>query len=447
MLSRFLRWAVVIALILSTLSISGNAEQAPTGLFDAANGFRLAELKPRYVTLAVTDGKLGVSSQEQTLERGLVLPLGPDGMDLSHSRFVEAEITNRGERPLLFTFWAMTGLGWGGVSSFSTAPHPERETLGPGETRTIGIDLHARYSGAQVLTPAINPAKVRWLELVFEEARSSISLEISRVSLRGAGPADLPDVSKRLEVPDAVSADPTPGKRVFRSLPAWKDTAVKHVLTLPSDWQPGKKYPVLVEYTGNQFYHKYCYSTGYTADGHMAYGLAAGGSFIVLNLPFVSEDGQREQIDGWGSVEKAIDYCFAALRDAQANFGADLRAVVYVGFSRGAYAANYLALHNDDIAGVWAGFLTLRSPGMKWRAQNAGWRKVGNGWDERAARMKDRPWFHADPELGDEVHADVEFLEDRPSTLATRRWLQELVQARLREVTAVTSSTPANPSK
>jgi hypothetical protein len=403
------------------------------GLFDPANGFRRAELKPRFVTVVAADRALVVASVGESMERALALPLDPAGTDLSGYRHVEADVTNRGDRPLVFTFWAMTGRGWGGVSTFGAPGQPERETLAPGETRTLRINLHARYSGKEVYTPAINPAKVRWMEIIFEEARQPVRLEITRIAATGTGPGEPAGLAQRIEVPDALEGEPAAGKRVYRVLPEWKKTSVRHVLTLPPRWQPGKKYPVIVEYTGNQFYYKFCYSTGYTADGHMAYGLAAGGDYILLNLPFISEDGQREQFDGWGDIEKAIAYCHAALDDVAEHFGVDRRAVVFVGFSRGAYAANYLALRDDRIASVWAGFLTLRSPGMKWRGPNLGWRKVGTGWDERGARLGDTPWFHADAGLGAEVHADVEFLEDRPSTLATRKWLRELVQRRMKD--------------
>jgi hypothetical protein len=202
------------------------------------------------------------------------------------------------------------------------------------------------------------------------------------------------------------------------------------VLTLPREWQPGANYPVIVEYTGNVFYHKFCHSTGYTNQGTMAYGLARGEKFITLNLPFISVDGQREQIDGWGDIDKAADYCVAAVRAVCEKFSGDAGAVFFVGFSRGEYAANYLALRDDRIASLWRGFVGT-NPGRPWKpADGAGWNKVGIGWDERAARLQGRPCFAAPANLGAHVHVDVEYLEDRPSTLATRRWMQEILARR-----------------
>jgi hypothetical protein len=239
-----------------------------------------------------------------------------------------------------------------------------------------------------------------------------------------------PVISRRVLVPDVSREPPGPGRRVYQQLPGWEKTSVTHVLTLPREWQPGGKYPVIVEYTGKVFYHKFCHSTGRTEQGNLACGLARGEKFICLNLPFISADGQREQIDGWGNIDQTADYCVEAVRVACERYGGDAGAVFFVGFSRGEYAANYLALRDDRIASLWLAFVGT-NPGRPWKATDgAGWNKVGLGWDERAARLHGRPWFAAPANLGAHVHVDGEYLEDRPSTVATRRWLQEVLTRR-----------------
>ena len=407
------------------------AEPEPRVLFDASNGFQLGELQPRAVSVSRADHRLRIDAPAIDAggdRRGVVFPLREAERDLARFRHVEIEIANAGPAPLVFTFWARSGHGWGGVSTFSATQNPSgRETIALGVSATLRVDLHAKYSGREVYTKAIDPSAVRWLELVFENDRQPVAATVRAIRALGRGPEERHDASRRVRVPEVVEASPAPGRRVYQSLPGWETTAVRHVLALPREWVPGRTFPVIVEYTGNVFYHKYCHSTGRTEQGNLAYGLARGEEFICLNLPFISEDGKREQVDGWGDIGKTEEYCLAARAFIQEKYGGDPRAVFFTGFSRGSYAANYLALRDDRIASVWAGFLTLHNPGADWPAgKERGWRGVDVGWNERAARMKG-PWFHQNDELGAEVHVDVEFLEDRPSTIATRRWLHEQV--------------------
>ena len=401
-------------------------------LFTFGRSFDASQLTARGVSIAVAADALDITGTVPAFDSGVVFPLPEQSRDLSRFHFVQADIENTGDKPLRFTFWARSGHGWGGVSTFTPdgGPVAGRETLAPGQRGTFKIDLHTRYPGKDVYTPATNPASIRWLELVVGDSSILPSLRVRSLRATGEAPAEQPDVSRRVLVPDISRAPPAPGRRVYQQLPDWKKTSVTHVLTLPREWQLGAKYPVIVEYTGNIFYHKFCHSTGFTDQGTMAYGLARGEKFITLNLPFISVDGQREQIDGWGDIEKTADYCVAAVRAVCEKFGGDAGAVFFVGFSRGEYAANYLALRDDRIAALWRGFVGT-NPGRPWKpADGAGWNKVGLRWDERAARLQGRPWFSAPANLGAHVHVDVEYLEDRPSTVATRRWLQEILARR-----------------
>lgn len=118
-----------------------------------------------------------------------------------------------------------------------------------------------------------------------------------------------------------------------------------------------------------------------------------------------------------------------ALQFVSAHYGADLNQVFYTGFSRGELAMNYLALRDDRIAPIWRGFIGA-DPAMasakKWQG-TAGWNHCAEGWDERGARLHGRPFFSQHPSYGP-VHVDVEYLEDSPSTLAARAWLQGMIQ-------------------
>ena len=56
-----------------------------------------------------------------------------------------------------------------------------------------------------------------------------------------------------LTSPVTTDEKPAAGKRVRQTAPEYRGTRVHHVLYLPTDWNPGKKYPVFVEYAGNRW--------------------------------------------------------------------------------------------------------------------------------------------------------------------------------------------------
>ena len=397
-------------------------------LIDFSDDGTIRSLVPRGVELRAVDSSLEVRGQASLpIEGGVLFPLSEANRDLSRYGYIEADITNTGDQPLRFSFWALSGNGWGGVSTFTpeTGPTAGREVLPAGHTGRFKISLFARYPGTAVYTGGINPASVRWLDLVIGDGRSPPSVTVRNIRACGVAPGPVPDASRRVLVPDIVAGPPSAGHRVYEQLPGWKRTGLRHVLTLPAEWTPEGKFPILVEYTGNVFYHKFCHSTGYTDQGNLAYGLARGATFICLNLPFVSQDGKSEQPDGWGSIAKTEDYCCDALQWVVGHYCGDPRKIFFVGFSRGEYAANYLALRDDRISRLWCAFVGT-NPGRPWQASDGkGWKMVGLGWDERAARLGSRPWFLAPANLGEGVHVDVEYLEDRPSTVAVREWLME----------------------
>ncbi|HZZ56624.1 MAG TPA: glycoside hydrolase family 28 protein [Opitutaceae bacterium] len=438
----------LVFLICSLLGVmpSPAAPAAPTprALLSTADGFRVGDAIAHGMNVVIRNGSIDLAADTPSDDRLVLLPLPAPERDLSAYRFVEAWITNRGNHPLEFTFWALSGHGWGGVSTFPVTGN-EREMLPPGATRQYRIDLYARYPGANVYTPATNPGALRWLAIACEEHHAPIALSLGNVRAADSAPLARPDLSERISVPDVTHQSPAPGRRVYQQLPGWENTAIAHVLTLPRNWEPGRRFPVIVEYTGNRFFDKFCFSTGRTDQGHLAYGLSRGEDYICLNLPFVSPDGLREQIDGWGDIAKDVDYCVAAVKFVCARYGGDPQAVFFTGFSRGASASNYLALYNDRVAALWCGFVTEIDPGSPWAAaRGSGWRHMDIGWNERAARMHGRPWYYQAPGFGRDVHVDVEFLEDRPSTIATRSWMRRVLARRPGPAAPVFSAMPRN---
>lgn len=201
-----------------------------------------------------------------------------------------------------------------------------------------------------------------------------------------------PSLSEPIKVPEMTNDAPGPGKRVRVTPPEYEGTDVHHALYLPAEWEAGQLYPIIVEYTGN--YAPPSGSTGEVKDAKLGYGLSAG-KFIWVVMPYVSDDGQRNEVSWWGDEQATVDYCLTNVPRICAEFGGDPSKVFICGFSRGAIAVNYIGLYNDDIARLWRGFISHdHYDGVReWR--NTYWGAPLEAYrakaKERLERMQGRP--------------------------------------------------------
>jgi hypothetical protein len=168
--------------------------------------------------------------------------------------------------------------------------------------------------------------------------------------------ADPQVTSFDLVTPTMSDEEPGPGKRVRRVAPEYEGTEVYHALYLPVDWKPGGTYPVIVEYTGNKF--PACGSTGEVKDANLGYGISGGRGFIWVSMPYVDVGGQKNAVTWWGDRQATIDYCKVNLPRICKTFGGNPDNLVICGFSRGAIAASYIGLADDEIAAFWQGMFT-----------------------------------------------------------------------------------------
>ena len=159
-----------------------------------------------------------------------------------------------------------------------------------------------------------------------------------------------------LVTPEMTRQDPAAGRRVRQGAPEYKGTDVYHALYLPGDWKPGGKYPVIVEYTGNEF--AACGSTGEVKDANLGYGVSGGRGFIWVSMPYIAKDKQQNTRTWWGDRQATVDYCKLNLPRICKQFGGDLEALFICGFSRGAIGASYIGLADDEIAAFWKGVFT-----------------------------------------------------------------------------------------
>ena len=160
-----------------------------------------------------------------------------------------------------------------------------------------------------------------------------------------------------LSTPQMTDEKPAAGKRVRQVSTEYEGTKVYHALYLPTDWEQGGKYPLIVEYTGNYF--PKCGSSGEVKDANLGYGLSGGKGFIWVSMPYVQNGGKENSITWWGDRKATVEYCKKNIPRICNEFGGDLEKVIFCGFSRGAIAAGYIGLADDKIAKLWKGFFTF----------------------------------------------------------------------------------------
>lgn len=173
----------------------------------------------------------------------------------------------------------------------------------------------------------------------------------------GKTPIEKPEANAQLDLvtPKMTEDAPAAGKRVRQTAREYKGTDVYHTLYLPTDWEKGRTYPMIVEYTGNKFPQGK--GSGEVKDANLGYGLTGGEGFIWITMPYVQKGGKENAVTWWGGRQATIDYCKTNLPRICEQFGGDLDNVILCGFSRGAIACSYIGLADDEIAKLWKGMV------------------------------------------------------------------------------------------
>src|SRR5262249_18412477 len=115
------------SLWLCTLALAAtvnSAEPSTKILFGKANDFRLSELQTHGVRAAVEHDRLrlDVATSDSRGERcNAIFPLHDEERNLAEFGVAEVDMQNVSSAPVVFTFWALSGSGWGGVSTYSTS--------------------------------------------------------------------------------------------------------------------------------------------------------------------------------------------------------------------------------------------------------------------------------------------------------------------------------------
>jgi len=174
------------------------------------------------------------------------------------------------------------------------------------------------------------------------------------------GPYDIRTIPEDLTRPTELSDAPGPGKVVMDQItnpkffpsgrPASPTALQGHAVYLPTNWEPGKKYPVVFEYLGN--------TVGVRSLKGIGYGLTGGRDFIWVILPIVSEfpATQPDVEVNWGvgaALSNTVAYAKQAVREVCEKWGGDRDNCILMGYSRGGIACNLIGLYDDEIASLW----------------------------------------------------------------------------------------------
>lgn len=248
-------------------------------------------------------------------------------------------------------------------------------------------------------------------------------------------------------LPKLTDGAPAPGAFVKVVAPEYAGKGVYHGLYLPPDWQPGRRWPVIVESPCN----KYQSFLGKVDDTRLGYHFAGCRSYIVVVFPYIQADANLDS--GWGDVPAAVAYWDLNLRRTLAEFGGDPGAVIGAGFSRGAISTSYVGLHTELIADHWLGFfmhshadvVTTLTPDkgagsatrmgrVQGRAALLSWGAAGDGGMDNSLKgvallesFGDPVTTLAVPGVG---HTDAWIIDDATSRASAQDWLFATVAAR-----------------
>lgn len=285
----------------------------------------------------------------------------------------------------------------------------------------------------RVGTLPITSASTHRLELrPLQKAKAAV-MDIRQIRLVPLGsesrtPArDISEVPVDVRIPPLVTGDPAAGRRVIQTTPGYEGTDAYHTIYLPTDWQPDRRFPVLVEWAGNGPFKNEIgdTNTGRVEDAEMGIGISGGHGWVWVSLPYLNQRGTANVSWWWGDPstyddQATLRYCRATIEHVCHSLQGDAERVVLCGFSRGAIACNRLGLADDETARLWRAFVAYShydGVSERWpfpAADRLSARK-------RLERLDGRPQF---------LCAEIPTAATSPSLLeATREYLEQTLDA------------------
>ena len=428
---RFAEWCCTVVVSLTAAGVLAAAEPTPLPLLTHITSTDdlgdVRSVAPSWT--GEQGGSLTLRAIAPNPNVWATIPAASGGWDLSCRTAIEATITNDGSQPTEVGLWVVADRGWESIADYSI--------LEPVITRTFSCPLRQTFPDA---TPKLDPQRVTGVRVMLRKPVANATVTIRRLTAVGvAEPWQRP--TGRLELPPIETRPPAAGRRVRYQLPEDKGTGIHCLVYLPGDWNPGHRYPLIVEYPGNIFYTPGCYSTGLPDQCAIGYGMTQGEGAIWVSLPFIDRAAGTIAEHGWGNPDDTADYAVSVVEHICRSLGGDRSNVLLTGFSRGAIACGFIGLRNDRIAHLWKAFhLCQHFDGDGWGGATME-DAIG-----RAGRFCGVSVFHTDNseervsqvtaamnvpttfvQSGLGAHSTAMFLDDRESTKALRRWFTEVI--------------------
>lgn len=438
-----LRQFIAAAILLTAAAITATAEELWNHLnspddFSALRGVtaRVDDSgDARVVTLTISELSTPLGVTFRNPRRGIAwadIPAPDKGWNLERAATIRTTITNTGSKPATVTLWVAASHGWAAVGS--------ETKLAPGKTTTLSAKLRETYPDG---TPKIDPHRINRIRIMVQ-GTDTATLELRDLTSSGTAAPWTPPHGQ-LEVPELSDGKPAPGHRVRYRLPGDSDEDIYGTLYLPTDWKPGQRYPVIVEYPGNHFFKATaCWSTGCPEQCVMGYGITHGTGATWVSLPYVDRPNGTIAEYGFGSNNGAdtAAHLMAVVDDLCENWGGDRDRLFLSGFSRGAIGCGYIGLRDDKIAALWKGFIACQHyDGSGWgpSQMDGAVRRAPRFKGTAIAQIDNSPkkyqavvdatnpqvkWTWLNSGLG--YHATAMFLDDRPSMQELRKWFREV---------------------
>jgi hypothetical protein len=230
----------------------------------------------------------------------------------------------------------------------------------PGDFRITGLPTATiAPGGSTTFTVLFTPGGKGLRQTTLTIATSDPTAKSFKFTVSGTGVEAPPVLS------DAAHLNhPSAGLRVKMVEPGFAATSVYHTLYLPTDWKPGKLYPVIVEFPPNKW--SASGTDGTVDDTMLGYYQSGGHGFIWISMPIikVSSSSMSNSTYTWGSsfndqrsMQTTADYTKAGIIDVLEQWGGDPSEVFATGFSRGAVATSIIGLRDAAMADIWAGFM------------------------------------------------------------------------------------------